>query len=391
MSIRKIAGLMAGFGLMAGLIGAGVGANFTDQVTAKENINVGTFQCKIVAATPIGASNGIALDGKSVTYAAPTIMSSAAGSAPFSFTVKNTGSIPAVLTVSTSGVSDPFSIINAPFGAVPLAAGDTQVYSTGIAWSPLNDSNLGASIAATWTVNCGEATGTGSVIFDNTPTAAHFYSPNLYYSESLGARSETQFGTQVGFSGSARKLQTVTVAMSDWACQSGSWTDGSCSTTPGATFPVSISFNVYNVGASNAVAAQVATKTQTFAVPYRPSAVVGCDAGGGASSAKAAFRDPAGDCQNGLVSEITFAFPGVTLPNNVIFGIAYDTTGDAGSLNVMLYPSDLDNPVATQPAVGTFPLPSDIYADHTSGTTFPFQLNVGGYGGVQPAVQFTAN
>jgi hypothetical protein len=391
MSLKKIVGLLAGFALAVGLIGAGVGAVFTDSVTAKENNNVGTFSCGITTASA-GATYG-AIDAlgyaHSVSYTAPTIESSIAGTAPFFFTVKNTGSIADVLTVATSGVSGQWSIIGAPFTAVPLAAGASTTYNTGVQWTELNNSNLGQTGTATWTVSCNE--NGPVVIFDNSPaSSAAYYSPNRYYSESLGALSETQFGTQVGFSGSARKLQTVTVAMSDWACQSGSWTDGTCLTTPGTTFPVSITFNVYAVGGSNSVGASVATKTQTFAIPYRPSAVTGCAAGGGAS-ANAMFKDSAGNCQNGFVSEITFAFAGETLPNNAIFGIAYNPTGDAGSLNVMLYPSDLDTPPVAQPAVGSFPLPTEIYADHTSGTTFPFQLDtVDNYSGIQPAVQFTA-
>ncbi len=392
MSIRKIAGLLAGLGLMAGLIGAGVGAQFTASVTANQKINVGTFSCQIVAATPVGGSTVIAADGSSVTYTTPTIMSSVPSSAPFSFTVKNTGSIPQALTVaSPSPVTAPWSIINAPFAPVPLAAGAQTTINTGVAWTELDNSDLNASGTFTWTVTCNENLPTA--IFDNTPAANGFYSKNLYYSESLGAQSETQFGTQVGFSGSARNLQTATVAMSSWACQSGGWNGnpGPCVTTPGATYSVPITFNIYAVGASNAVGALLATQTQTFTIPYRPSSDSTCPATGSQTPPGFAFRDSAGDCQNGLVSEITFTFPGVTLPNNVIFGIAYAPTGDAGSLNVMLYPSDADIPTATQPAVGSFPLPNDTYADHTSGSTFPFQLDAdGGYGGIQPAVQITA-
>ena len=49
MSLRKVAALLAAFGLMVGLIANGVGANFTDQVQAIQNINVGTFSCVISA------------------------------------------------------------------------------------------------------------------------------------------------------------------------------------------------------------------------------------------------------------------------------------------------------------------------------------------------------
>jgi hypothetical protein len=155
MSLRKIAGLLAAFGLVIGLIGGGVGAQFFDSVTATQNINVGTFACKIVS-----PSDGtIAPDGKSVSYTAPTILSSAPSSAPFSFTVANTGSIADVLTVSVSPVGSPFSIIGAPFAAVPLAASANYTYNTGVSWGELNNSNLGASGTVTWTVNCGEAGG----------------------------------------------------------------------------------------------------------------------------------------------------------------------------------------------------------------------------------------
>jgi predicted ribosomally synthesized peptide with SipW-like signal peptide len=159
MSLRKIVGLLAGFALAVGLIGVGVSASFTDSVTAKENINVGTFSCGITTATD-GATYG-AVDGlgyaHSVSYTAPTIESSAPGSAPFSFTVKNTGSIPDVLTVATSAVTTPpWSIIGAPFAPVPLAAGDSHPYNTGVSWTTLDNSQLNAHGSVTWTVSCGE-------------------------------------------------------------------------------------------------------------------------------------------------------------------------------------------------------------------------------------------
>ena len=47
MSLRKIAGLAAAFSLAVGMIGTGVSAAFTDQVSAVQNIHVGTFGCSI--------------------------------------------------------------------------------------------------------------------------------------------------------------------------------------------------------------------------------------------------------------------------------------------------------------------------------------------------------
>jgi predicted ribosomally synthesized peptide with SipW-like signal peptide len=169
MSLRKTAGLLAAFGLMVGLIGGGVGAVFTDQVTADETINVGTFECLIVA-----PSDGIiAGDAKSVSYTAPTIMSSAPGSAPFDFTVKNTGSIPAYLTVTVSPVGAPFSVIGAPFAAVPLGSLATHTYATGIAWGALSSVNEGTSGTVTWTVTCAELPPNDPMASTNAANIAH--------------------------------------------------------------------------------------------------------------------------------------------------------------------------------------------------------------------------
>jgi hypothetical protein len=159
MSIRKLAGLAAGFALAVGLIGAGVGAQFTDSVTANQNISVGTFSCQITAATPLDASNGIALGGKSLTYTAGPILSPLPGNAPFTFTVTNTGTIPQVLTVSSSAVGSPFSAMLAPATPVALAAGGSQVFSAGLQWTELDNSNLGQSGTLTYTVTCTDTYG----------------------------------------------------------------------------------------------------------------------------------------------------------------------------------------------------------------------------------------
>jgi predicted ribosomally synthesized peptide with SipW-like signal peptide len=357
MSLRKLAGLAAGFALAVGLIGAGVSASFTDSVKAQENINVGTFQCKIVAATPSGASDGIAVDGKSVTYTAPTIESSAPGSAPFSFTVQNTGSIADVLTVATSPVSAPWSIINAPFVPVPLAAGASHVYNTGVSWTELDNSNLGQSGTVTWTVSCNENGPTA--IFDNTPTVV----PASLASYGAEAYSFNEWGGGVTFAGSARKLSTAKVIMNSWACESGSWTvpfgtAGACVTTPGTTYSVPITFNVYNVATGNTVGSLIASVTQTFAIPYRPSSIAGNDGKGWNLAGNHGYNVP-----------ITFTFSGQTLPDTAIFGITYQTTSSgypalgagnhpSDSLNIATYPA---NDVATQAVVGTW-LPDDTHS-----------------------------
>jgi hypothetical protein len=157
MSLRKIAGLLAAGGLMVGIVGSGVGAQFTASVTAQENIQVGTFGCIISAATP-GAV--IAGDGSWVTYQAPNILSSAPGSAPFSFTVKANGTIAAKLHVTsavTGGAAFSSMLVN-PVGDVVLNAGDTQAFTAGLKWTELWNPDLNTTASVTYTVSCTDAT-----------------------------------------------------------------------------------------------------------------------------------------------------------------------------------------------------------------------------------------
>jgi len=166
MSLRKVAGLLAAFGLTLGLIGGGVGAVFTDQVTGTENINVGTFNCQVVWVTPGGS-----FDADSATYNAPQINSSAPSSAPFAFDVKNVGSIPMALSVSgpswTGTIDGSFTGIAATLSAATLAPGEIATVSTGIQWTALDNDDLGDTGSATWTVSCGEPPVTTTVTSSN--------------------------------------------------------------------------------------------------------------------------------------------------------------------------------------------------------------------------------
>jgi hypothetical protein len=417
-SLRKAAALLAATGLLVALFQAGVGANFTDQVTAIQNITVGTFGCA-VDASGTGVSLGDYQNGHphSVTYTVPTtINSSAPSSAPFSFSVQNYGSIDATLTIAASGTSAPFSIMNAPFSSVPLPASGSASISTGIQWTALNNSNLGQTVTATWTVECADA-GTGAVIFDNTPGPL-VTTQNL---PSVGAEaySFNEFGAGVTFAGTQRNLQTVTVTMSSWACQSGSWTDGSCASAPGSTFSAPITFNIYAVGSNNTVGTLLFSKTQTFNIPYRPAwDATNCPANGNYHP----WYDGTA-CFNGKAWDITFDMTGANLAgrDSVIFGIAYNTDNHGyspllgsnspmDSLNIAMNPGTGNGTVAVAPAVGSW-LPDGLsaylnataggeYLDGGAGGTGTFRLDappvsnsgaIGPYGGYEPAVQFTAN
>ena len=399
MSLRKIAALLAAAGLAVGLIGSGVGAQFTGQVSATENIHVGTFGC-IISSYSAGT---ISTDKTSLVYNAPDITSSAAGSDPLNFTVTSTGSIPVKLQVSQTTPPAPFaSLLVAPVADVTLTQGQTHEYDAGMSWTELSNANLGTGIGIVYTINCVEANAAaGTVIFDNTPATL----PGNLQSYGAQAYSFNEWGGGVTFAGTARKLSAATVTMSSWACQSGDWTvpfgtTGTCVTTPGATYNVPITFNVYNVNAGK-VGSLITSVTQTFAIPYRPSSVAPATCSDGE-----AWKDAAGNCDHGIAYNAKFTFPaGTTLPDTAIFGVTYntDTSGyapiglsPADALNIAANPGTAS---AVQASVGTW-LPSDTMsyvaprgASTMVGTSPVANMPTGAgdnFVGAMPAVQITA-
>jgi len=260
---------------------------------------------------------------------------------------------------------------------------------------------VGASIALLGLGGTAAAS-SSSVVYNNIPSPQ----PGNVASEAFEAQSASEFGGQIQLAGTARTNPTVTVLMSSWGCQSGHWYSGDCSTTSGATFSEPITLNVYNVGSGGAVGTSVTSVTQTFNVPYRPSAdnthCTGSNAGEWYS---------AGDntCFNGFAAPVSFSLSGVMLPDTVIVSVAFNTThsgsqpygegttcftSSAGcgydSLNV-----GLDSALT----VGSDPQPNDAYLNSTyggaycdggTGDTDTFRLDSGCWTGYQPAIEVTA-
>ena len=151
MSLRKIAGILMAAGLLLGLIGSGVGASFTDSVKAVQHVNVGTFGCTITS--PQGT---VSPNGKTVTYNAPDILSSVAGTSPFSFTVTSTGDIPALVHVTQTTPAAPFTSLLVAPADVALAAFASTTYAAGLQWPTLVNTDLGKTFSITYTAACGE-------------------------------------------------------------------------------------------------------------------------------------------------------------------------------------------------------------------------------------------
>jgi hypothetical protein len=196
------------------------------------------------------------------------------------------------------------------------------------------------------------------------------------------AYSFNQLGNAVDLAGSTRNLTSVTVGLSSWACVSGTWNGGDCSTPSGATFPQTITLNIYDSTGTSLLA----SSTQTFAIPYRPSASAKCT---GVDAGKW-YSPSSKTCFNGLYNEVTFNFSGVRLPDQVVYGIEYNTrdfgpaptgvSGPSDSLNIALVnePGDV--------TAGSDTNPGSLWEEH-SGSSFASTNEWGSY---VPAVQFKA-
>jgi hypothetical protein len=128
---------------------------------------------------------------------------------------------------------------------------------------------LVAALAAVALALVGAAGASAStVIYNNIPSPL----PGNFASFGNEAYSNAEFGGMVEVTGTAYKKQTVTVAMSSWACQYGGVYQDSCETpkpTKGFKWPITL--NIYEVGPGNSVGAKIATVTKTFKMPYRPT------------------------------------------------------------------------------------------------------------------------
>lgn len=143
-------------------------------------------------------------------------------------------------------------------------------------------------------------------------------------------------GDGLNLAASGGTIGKVTVVLSSWACQSGTWVSG-CTTTPGATFDWPITISIYGATYGSVSpsfdtpaptsATSLGTITKTFAIPYRPSATPSlCP--GALYAPWYDFRDKI--CYNGFAVPVSVDFStyGIAIPANsrIIVTAAYNTS-----------------------------------------------------------------
>ncbi len=229
------------------------------------------------------------------------------------------------------------------------------------------------------------------VIYDSNPSPL----PGNVVSLGYQATSTSEFGDHIEFASTERKLQEATVTFSDWALKA----DYPALTDPtGWDHPITL--NIYVVAPGDSLGSLLGSVTQVVHIPWRPPAdVVNCTGGRFQST-----PGPVGtNCFNGLAFQATFdlAVLGLTAPDEVIWGVAYNTEthgpspiGGPGPYNSLNVGAD-----GGAPAVGTDVDPAGAFLDSTWTGNY-CDLGVGGIGtfrsdsgcwaGYTPEIEFTA-
>ena len=233
---------------------------------------------------------------------------------------------------------------------------------------------LGAAIAAmALALGAGPAAAAAPPAYDSIPTTL----PGNVVSFAFEANSAREFGDYIALGGTERSRASlpVTIVMSIWACQHGG--DATCVTTPGATWSQPLTLTIYNVTTTGAVPAAgsvVLTTTQDFDLPFRPS----YDPTGPCAQQGKTGWWSAGEshCYNGLAHLVTFNLPpGSNLPDQLIWGISFDTQHYGASPKGVEGPYNSLN-VGTQTFAG-----QPVYGqDVESNGVFIDSLSSGAYG-----------
>ncbi|MGD0454186.1 MAG: hypothetical protein ABSB69_11370 [Solirubrobacteraceae bacterium] len=206
---------------------------------------------------------------------------------------------------------------------------------------PARSARLAAAILATAAVTAIAAgTASAEVVYNNIPATL----PGNFASIGLAATSTTEFGGEVELAGTARKNPTVTVVMSSWACQSGSWNEHDCQLPKSNKgFKVPVTFRVYEAGE---LKTPIVTKTKSFKMSYRPAASSKCTG----EYAGTWYDEASKECFNGYAFPISINLRLQRLPKKAVITVSYPTSGPSDSLNVAVSePSEKTLTVGSDP------------------------------------------
>lgn len=226
------------------------------------------------------------------------------------------------------------------------------------------------------------------VLYSTMPSPVPYNVPSLGYE----ATSTAEFGQGVQLTGlGGGLLSQADVLMSNWALES---TYEKVGTSTG--FYVPLTLNFYDVGPGDSVGSLFATDTIDAFILWRPEASPSCTGG--------AWLAGDGQCYNGLAQVVTFDLGALSVPNQFIYGLAFNTTdygadptgvpGPYDSLNFGLIGNGI-TPVT--PSVGSDLVANSaywntsvasFYGDGGAGGVGIFRLDANDWEGYDPAIDF---
>lgn len=232
----------------------------------------------------------------------------------------------------------------------------------------------GAAFAAVIMLGCSSAS--AEVIYDNLPNPM----PGNVASQGYQCCQTSEYGDEVSFGGTSRNLTNVSVLLSDWAKFS-TYANNSTYNGNATGWTATLTLNLYadNAGSPGAL---IASRTITPLILWRPEAD-GCDNADGYTSSVD------GNCDHGLAQVVTFDFSGTSVPDDVVFGLAFNTdtyganpTGTPGPYDSLNF--GFGNDTAS---VGTDVDPDSAVSMVSPSTTFS---KVGERTGENPGIRFEA-
>jgi hypothetical protein len=160
-----------------------------------------------------------------------------------------------------------------------------------------------------------------TVIYNDIPSPL----PGNLASVGFQATQTSEFGGQVEFGPGSWKNPTVKVTMSSFACVTGNWFKGDCETPSGSKFEWPITISLYRVEPDNSVGTLIARASQTFKLPYRPSAnYLQCNS----EQAGKWYSSASKKCFNGKAFNISLALKvAKPMPEKAIVSVGYNTSG----------------------------------------------------------------
>ena len=193
-------------------------------------------------------------------------------------------------------------------------------------------------------------------------------------SEAYDAQGVSEFGGLIQFGGGGTyKLVSATVGMDTWALESTYESEipatadgqtviqGAILTQAGFTLPLTL--NLYSVGLNDTVGPQIDSETIEAFIPWRAVGSPSC--GDPDNYGMDEWQAADGSCHYGQLLTVEFDLTGLTVPSQVIYGLAFNTTDYGADPTGVLGPYDSLNfgLSTTSPTSGSNPIPGTVYLD----------------------------